>query len=288
MNKEREQRRIEREDNAVVLETLRIEQTRSIEGQKRTRQGRKAIDWGGTEEANAARNKQRLREERTKYARAKSMDRVISLQEADLVAARDEDEKAILRTLRIEQTRAIEGEARRRQGKLAIDWGGTDEAHHKAEKERIRAEKTEIARKKSKMRVKAMKTAALQMQQNADETVVLETLRIEQSRAIEGAKRTRQGRQAIDWGGTEEAEYQRQKQEIRARKTEIARLKSSLKVKALAKAKGHPIPEPAGAWYPSGAWQGKAAAVKMLDTDPRVVRAGSPSKRRTKGGGTSF
>ena len=72
MNKEREQRRIEREDNAVVLETLRIEQTRSIEGQKRTRQGRKAIDWGGTEDANAARNKQRLREERTKYARAKS------------------------------------------------------------------------------------------------------------------------------------------------------------------------------------------------------------------------
>ena len=138
------------------------------------------------------------------------------------------------------------------------------------------------------MRVKAMKTAALEMQQAADETVVLETLRIEQSRAIEGAKRTRQGRQAIDWGGTEEAEYQRQKQEIRARKTEIARLKSSLKVKALAKAKGHPIPELAGAWYPSGAWQGKAAAVKMLDTDPRVVRAGSPSKRRTKGGGTSF
>ena len=112
----KEQRRIEREDNAVVLETLRIEQTRSIEGQKRTRQGRKAIDWGGTEEANAARNKQRLREERTKYARAKSMDRVISLKEADLVAAREEDEKAILRTLRIEQTRAIEGEARRRRG----------------------------------------------------------------------------------------------------------------------------------------------------------------------------
>ena len=76
-----------------------------------------------------------------------------------------------------------------------------------------------------------MKTAGIEMRQALDEAVVLETLRIEQTRAIEGAKRTRQGREAIDWGGTEEAHHKAEKERIRAEKTEIARKKSKLRVK---------------------------------------------------------
>lgn len=148
----------------------------------------------------------------------------------DAEAARESDRKARALVRSIEAVRIREGAVRTVQGRAAIDWGGTEAAEEKAEFESTRAAKTVLARTKSKSNAEALMAARIAAEARAAEDRRTEVNRWEAKRRAEGPVRLAQGKQAIDWGGTEAAAAKAAYERARAEKTRVARRKSAVGV----------------------------------------------------------
>jgi hypothetical protein len=132
-----------------------------------------------------------------------------------------------------EQERRREGVVRRAQGKRAIAWGGTEAADEQAQKQEERAERTSVARARSKSRVVAQYLLEDEARWAATARAKTLVRTFEQARIAAAPARLQQGRDALNWGGTDAARKKKAYEEARAEKTVVARGKSFSNAAAL-------------------------------------------------------